>query len=498
MPNSTKLVPLILCVLVAGTLCALALVFGYSGELARLEPFTPALVLLSAVFLGVVSLWRLFLSSATKIIEPRLCSFDFEFGRLQSRTSRLEELALCLLAAMLPMGEGLAFGAAGVLLVVMVHQRFWTQLPPLPLLSAAALGFFVWCGCGALAWIWAPEGWIRPQEIGRVLPFFVFPIVVCSTSRMGPGAVARATRVFLGVLGISSLFALVQYFSSLHESALFMDSIGLISAKHQIHAPDQGARLVAGGFFFHRLKLAHVLLLGLSLLVARQLFVELKPRVRVLELTLLSLFLVTLALTYTRGALVALVLGVGLLLCFASRFWKKTACVVAGLLILIALAYSPLRDRILSIGDAAASQERLLIWQTAFHFILERPWGTGLGNYPSLLEAYYKLTPGAEHLPRTYAHNLLLSAWAETGPLGVIGYCWMWVVLAMTCFNRLRQQRFSKTHFIAAAGLMSLAVMWIVGLTHDVFYHKPVALNFAATIGAIIGAISSPVQRDSG
>jgi O-antigen ligase len=351
------------------------------------------------------------------------------------------------------------------------------------------VGFLCWVAFGFLAIALAPEGWVRPQELGRLFPLILFPLVACSVSRLSPPLVAKAASTFVGVLGLSCLFALFQYFSNLHENASFMELLGFISAKHQVHAPGQGGRLVAGGFYFHRLKMAHVLLLGTSFLISRQIFSPLAKKARVLEGLALSLFVSTLFLTYTRAALLGLVAGGFIIIWFASKRWKAAAGSIGILVILVALSYSPVRERVLSIGDATASNERILLWSTAVNVIEDRPWGMGLGNYPSLIGQYYADVSGATHLPRTYAHNLLLSVWAEAGPLGALGYSWMWICVALACFWRLRKREFAPTHFIAAAGLMALIAMWTVGLTHDVLYHKPVCLTFAAFMGAVVGAL---------
>lgn len=408
-----------------------------------------------------------------------------------------ESRCLVLLGAMLPVGEGPAYAAGGVLLLLLLFNHSWRLFVGRPCLKWIGLGFGLWIVAGCLAFVFGGEGWLRPKELGRIAPFLMLPVVFGAVTRVEPLWVKRAIHAFVISLSLSCAFALLQYFSDLNAHTGFMDWIGTVSSRTQLWAPGQGERLVAGGFYFHRLKMAHVLLLGLALLAARQVFAALSTRQRALEGAVATLFLTVLFLTYTRAAILGLGVGCAVGVWFASRRWKFLFLLISLVAIGFASSDAHVRERLLSIGDGAASAERSSIWSQAIVVISDYPAGVGLGNYPTVIDRYYNALEGAERFPRTYAHNLLLSAWAETGPLGLMGYLWIWVVFGVVCWRVLRTERLSspESRWIAAAGLMGVTAMWVVGLTHDVLYHKPVCLTFSAFLGVVLALLEEELVR---
>ena len=479
---------LTLVVLFVLTLGALESVFYLSG-------FTSSLPLLASPlsYLGLIMVAM----AMVLVKNPHLlqAAASFPGGRATVAESR----CFVLLGAMLPVGEGPAYAAGGVLLLLLLWNHSWRLFRGHPCLKWVGLGFGLWILAGCLAFVLGGEGWLRPKELGRIAPFIMLPVVFAAVTRVELVWVKRAVQAFVISLILSCAFALLQYFSDLNTHTGFMEWIGTVSSRTQLRAPGQGERLVAGGVYFHRLKMAHVLLLGLVLLAARQVFALLSTRQRVLEGAIATLFLTVLFLTYTRAAILGLGVGCAAGIWFASRRWKFLFLLISLVAIGFASSDAHVRERLLSIGDGVASAERSSIWSQAIVVISDYPTGVGLGNYPLLIDRYYRAMEGAEHFPRTYAHNLLLSAWAETGPLGLIGYLWIWVVFAMVCWRVLRAERlwWLERRWVAAAGLMGATAMWVVGLTHDVLYHKPVCLTFSAFMGVVLALLQEEVVRVS-
>ena len=399
---------------------------------------------------------------------------------------------LVLLGVTLPIGEGPAYVAAGLLLLRILWRRDQQAVPLSPIFRKLSYGLVIWIGAGVIAYVVSGHGWIRPKELGRILPFVVTPLVAFAALNLDSKWHRRAVIGFCYSLTLSCGVALFQYGVVVEADGVLMDLVGRFSSQNQLRAPGQGNRLVAGGFYFHRLKMAHVLIFGVSLIFCRQCFKELSPRVRLVEAAVGVLFISVLFLTYTRAALLGVVGGAVVVLWFASRKWRLASLLIALVIGGVAVSDLHIRERVLSIGDSAASSERSLIWSRAIEMIHDYPVGVGLGNYPSLIDSYYQGVAGAASIPRTYAHNLLLSAWAETGPLGLLGYLWLWVIPGFVCWNCLRNSSSTtdELKWVAATGLMVLISFWGVGLTHDVLYHKPVSLTFAAFIGLLCARIS--------
>lgn len=409
----------------------------------------------------------------------------------EDRLARAQGWALVLAAGTLPLGEGAAFCAAGILAVLML-LRWRLSVGPTPrrLFAGWVRAFWLlaagWLAAGILATASSGEGLLHPRELGRIAPLALVPLVYLGARSLSVRWHRRAAFAFIVLLCLACGAALLQYLFNLGPDSPVMAPLAAFSAGAQNRVPGMPDHTVAGGFFFHRLKLAHVLVLGIALLTARQLYTTLPIRRRLLELAPLALFASTLLVTYTRAALLGVVAGAGLCALFATRRWRLTALAGIGLAAAVALTSPLVRDRILSMGSAAASAERALIWSQGVDIVNDYPFGVGLSNYPTLVKRYYgRVPPGRYMPPHHYAHHLVLSAWAETGPLGLVCFVLLFHLLGWAGLRQLRRAPPAPDLTRVAAGTILFAVtsFWVIGLTHDVLYHKPVALAFAAIIG---------------
>ena len=90
---------------------------------------------------------------------------------LESASSDFDGILLVVLGITLPMGEGLAYGAGIVLLIRLLWTGKWKRVTLPPLVYRIGLGFAGWIIAGVLAYFLGGYGWIRPKELGRILPF---------------------------------------------------------------------------------------------------------------------------------------------------------------------------------------------------------------------------------------------------------------------------------------------------------------------------------------
>lgn len=404
------------------------------------------------------------------------------------RSELTHGIALVLFAACVPVGEGLALGA--LLLLVLLLALRWPQIEKTVL--AVGVGAVVMRGLGlwligGIAALWlGGEGWIKPTELGRWIPLLAIPAVSLSVATLPSVWLRRATFAFVGALALASLFALGQFFFDVRPGEALSRARADLPSQGRL--PSDPERSVAGGFYYHRLKMAHVLLIGLAPLLARQLFSTLSRRRRLAELVILTLFGVTLALTFTRAAVLAGAFAAAMVTLFAPRRWQVAG---AGLLVVaavLALSVAPVRERLLSSADQSASDARALIWSQAVRVIADHPLGVGLGNYPAVIDRYYGGID-SNVAPRTYPHNVLLGAWTETGPLGLVGFVTAFVAPLAACILELRRRRMGLRQVLAATGLFMLVAIGTVGLTHDVLYHNAVALAYAGMLGAVLACL---------
>ena len=388
-------------------------------------------------------------------------------------TTRTHGCFLVALAAAVPLGEGLAFIAlAGVGVCAWQRRRelnmrvLW-EGPAAPVLTGLAL----WLGGGILALHLGHEGVLRPAEWGRWVPYLMVPLVILSMTSLPIAWLQRAGLAFLLALGLAAAFGLCQYTFNIRPGETLTRS----TATSQAFVPGQ-TRAVAGGFYFHRLKMAHVLLVGLAILLARQIFADLTRRARASEGAAFLIFAATLLLTFTRGAFLGLAASLVGCLLVASWRWRLAGLLLALAAALIIASVPAMRQRVSSIGGTEAADVRAFIWAQGVRIIADHPLGVGLGNYPTLVARYYdEVDPNFE--VRTYPHHVLLAAWAETGPHGMLGYAFAWVSFITACITRLRWPSVAQ-RVAAGAGFAGALAFWTVGMTHDVLYHNAVAFAF--------------------
>jgi O-antigen ligase len=283
-------------------------------------------------------------------------------------------------------------------------------------------------------------------------------------------------------LTLAALFGLACYGLDVQPGESVLRTCSSVGGQGRVPG---SLRSAAGGFYFHRLKMAHVLLLGLSVLWARQLVLPLRFWRRCGELGLLAVACACLALTFARGAALGAAAAAAVGVYLAPRR-ARFAVLAAVVLACCAAAQVPgVRARLMSGGQGQAASIRGLIWSQAVQIMADHPWGVGLGNYTAVVGRYYDQVDPS-FATRTYPHNVLLSAWAETGPLGLMGWAMLWLAFARACIGACRPGSASRAppeiRAAAAAGLCMCAAFWTVGLTHDVLYHNVVAQAYVATM----------------
>ncbi|MBI3179448.1 MAG: hypothetical protein HYZ27_07280, partial [Deltaproteobacteria bacterium] len=194
--------------------------------------------------------------------------------------------ALVAFAALVPLGEGAAFAGLGLLAWVTLwrwHEMDWRALAQ----EQTVLALAAWFGVGVITLLVSREGVLRAAELGRWSPLVALPVVVLAAGGLERRWLERACLAFVATLALASIFALVQYGFDIRPGEAFVRAGSSVASQGRV--PGSG-RAVAGGFYFHRLVMAHVLLVGMAVHVARQIFARATLRRRLVELALAALF----------------------------------------------------------------------------------------------------------------------------------------------------------------------------------------------------------------
>lgn len=416
-------------------------------------------------------------------------------GRLQkpSWLAGGQRWALILFAWSLPvslfgMQAGMILGAIGVL-GWGVWTRFSGFRSPLdaPFLTLLAAVFLSWGiatpGAGSLRsvgsiWVW--------------LTFFVVYHGLCSKKTL-----RLAVHGLLVLSAAAAAFGIFQSLTGLYPLAdVFHPGAGV-----QLEPIGESGRYTAVGFFRTRVTFAHLLLFPFCWLTALALQ-PLKWRVRLWLLVGLCVVGVGVLCTWRRTAPVAGMAAV-LGLIWARLPRGKTRWIATGLAMVLAVALGVglapgLMKRIQGSFAGGGDWGRMTIMQTALDMASERPvTGFGLGSFRQRAQPRIEQRLGEMNRSRfpakiTWAHNDLLTFWAECGMAGAFAFCLLFVAYFLALRRGLRaipQQEHWLRGFVHGSAA-AVAVFLLTGVFHDHFFHGA-ELGFVLwfTLGASLAAV---------
>lgn len=144
-----------------------------------------------------------------------------------------------------------------------------------------------------------------------------------------------------------------------------------------------------------------------------------------LSLAYLSLSMVVIALSGSRGSAISLLVTILALLLFRqTRSWAAVFLLVLVLAaVLTPFIFSTTMDRFLDTSGGSALGGRERIWQAAVDLAAERPWsGVGIGNSSSAVLSHLRMYQNVANQSKASLHNPLLVILAETGVPGLLLY----------------------------------------------------------------------------
>ena len=314
-------------------------------------------------------------------------------------------------------------------------------------------------------------GW---QKLTLYLLFFALVARVLRSPKIRAWVI---TVYLLAALAVS-VYGLQQWFSGTAALATWVDPASPLSKTTRVYSYLGNPNLLAG-----------YLIPAIAFSVAA-VFVWQSWMQKALAAVMVVVNGVCLALTFSRGGWIGLVVAVGVLLLllahwwsiYLPRFWQRWALPIvlgtaASVVILAMIVVEPLRDRVGSMfagrGDSS-NNFRINVWMAVIEMIKDHPiWGIGPGNvafnkiYPLYMKARYSALS---------AYSILLEVILEAGIIGFTCFVWLLVVTVAQGWNaiqRLRQLGNRDSLWLIAA-IASLFGMIAHGLVDTVLYRPEV------------------------
>ena len=201
-----------------------------------------------------------------------------------------------------------------------------------------------------------------------------------------------------------------------------------------------------------------------------------------LILVLVGLSLVT---TYARGAWVAAIV-ILILLIVNKKGWKyrwvwlvATILLVVGVLLLLPEALGRLESVFQIKGSG-----RLALWQGAIEMWRNHPWtGIGIGRFQ---EVFPKVFSGSGFVDSyCHAHSDPLNRLAETGIIGILGALVLWGVIAWMGWRIWRTNNPNLRVILGQAGAVGLLALWIAGWSQCYYTDAEVGAVWWFMVGLI-------------
>ncbi len=273
-------------------------------------------------------------------------------------------------------------------------------------------------------------------------------------------------------------------------------------------APGGPGMYGAVGFFYTRIMFSDVLVFPICWVAALGLEIRRWP-VRLLLAGAGVVLLAGLAATWTRAPPVAVLAA--LLVMFVTglrRGWPRRLgwlALVGSIGVFIAVV--PLLPA--KFSNAFSGKKdwgRLAIWQTGLDLASEKPLtGIGYGNYrrdaAGPIDGRCKqMKVRRFHVDLMRAHSNLLTFLAETGALGALGFCMLFIAYFRAARRRLARlaedQRFLRG--FVRGSMAAVGAFLLYGVLHDPFFRAEVIFTLCFTMGASLAVDRLASSRREG
>lgn len=189
--------------------------------------------------------------------------------------------------------------------------------------------------------------------------------------------------------------------------------------------------------------------------------------------------LVTIGLSMSQGAWVALAFGLLIYLFFTN--YKKTVFAIAVFGIIVAFTIPSLKSAIFF--EDQSGQNRLTLWHYSTEYLMASPqnfvMGSGLRTFFNEVQRPYYDVKQMERL--IYPHNIILNFWLETGLFGLVAF--MGIAISAVIINAKRENDYSAGK---AAIYSAIGAIFVHGLVDVPYFKNDLAMLFWIIIAIII------------
>jgi O-antigen ligase len=221
------------------------------------------------------------------------------------------------------------------------------------------------------------------------------------------------------------------------------------------------------------------------------------------------IFAPVLALTFSRGAWVAIAAGCLLTLVLTVSWgrWLALACALLAALS-VALA-GPTVSHAFSAGHANTVRTRIDIWESSISMLKAHPlFGVGPDNflhyYAPLNDKYagcrglgYMKQDAADQPCLSHPHDEILDFWLSTGVLGLLAFLWLQLVFWRSAFHSWRADSAPGDAAIVLGCMAAMAAGLVHGLVDNSYFLPDLAVIFWLLCG-LVSSIPATSDRATG
>lgn len=212
---------------------------------------------------------------------------------------------------------------------------------------------------------------------------------------------------------------------------------------------------------------------------------------------ILAILLGALIWTGSRGGLIAMMAGTGVVLALRYGLWRATAVIVMALTCLM-MVPNPIRERSIDEHMAnTASYARWHMWQRALAIMADHPLGVGLGLYQYISPRYaFPIEGEITRYGRSAQtpHNEYLQIGVELGLAAIAVFVWA-VILTGRHVAFLLKQRLTRWQRGMILGMSGGVASILTHAALDSNLHEPaIAILFTVCLGLLFCAASFPLR----
>lgn len=178
-----------------------------------------------------------------------------------------------------------------------------------------------------------------------------------------------------------------------------------------------------------------------------------------------------LILTFSSGAIIALVIGLlifGVITSRKTRFVTFTSLFVGFIILCVAISAGNLSGQFLNSFLDVRTGERSLLWSTAMDLALSSPiFGIGLDNFPVYAPKFLYYLSFEQHKE---IHNTLLTIFTEMGIVGIIFYISAFITVLSKGFRTFFALEEKKDKLLLSCLLVTVLAMSIQYFTDNGLY----------------------------